>query len=216
MKTQIIKINLSLIERDKIDNIVDILREGGVVVYPTDTFYGLGANVYLTEAVKKIYTLKRRERLKPIPVIVSDLVMAEDISTDRPLIFQDITKRFWPGPLTIVLKASPKIPDVLQSPAGSIGVRWPDVPWLRELIRQGRFPLTATSANLSGHTEISDPDVIIESFSGTVDLIVDGGISPGELPSTVLDLTGERPRILREGALPSSEIRQYLEKPEEN
>ncbi len=216
MKTQIIKINLSLIERDKIDNIVDILREGGVVVYPTDTFYGLGANVYLTEAVKKIYTLKRRERLKPIPVIVSDLAMAEDISTDRPLIFQDITKRFWPGPLTIVLKASPKIPDVLQSPAGSIGVRWPDVPWLRELIRQGRFPLTATSANLSGHTEISDPDVIIESFSGTVDLIVDGGISPGELPSTVLDLTGERPRILREGALPSSEIRQYLEKPEEN
>lgn len=214
MKTQIVKVNLNLIESDKIETIVNILREGGIVVYPTDTFYGLGANSYLTDAVKKIYTLKRRERLKPIPVVVSDLDMAEDITTDRPLIFQEITKRFWPGPLTIVLKASSKIPEEVQSPAESIGIRCPDLPWLRELIRQGRFPLTATSANLSGQTEITDPNVIKESFSGKVDLIVDGGNSPGGLPSTVVDLTGERPRIIREGALPSSKMKQYLDKPE--
>lgn len=210
-KTQIVRVNLNLIERDKIEKIVNVLKKGGIVVYPTDTFYGLGVNGYLIEAVKKIYTLKGRDPAKPISLVVSDLAMVRDIAVEIPPVFQRIVHHFWPGPLTIVFRAADDIPAQIKSSEGSVGIRWPDLLWLRELIKRADFPLTATSANLTGKKEVSDPDAVIKAFFGKVDLIVDAGKSPGGLPSTVIDLTKKRPRILREGAVPSSELRQYFE-----
>ncbi len=211
IKTKVIKINLGLFEEEKLQEVVQVLKKGGVVVYPTDTFYGLGANAYLAEVVKKIYILKARDPAKPVSLVVSDLSMAREMAVAIPSIFEILAHQFWPGPLTIVLKAAPHIPVELQSPEGSVGIRWPDLPWLRALVERAGFPLTATSANLTGEKEISDPEEVLRTFSGKVDLIVDGGKCPGLLPSTVIDLTQPRPMILREGAVPVSELRPYLE-----
>lgn len=210
LHTQIIKISPHLIEDKKIELIVRVLREEGIMAYPTDTFYGLGANCYLERALEKIYRLKRRKKAKPISLVISDRAMVNEVCVDIPPLFEALTKAFWPGPLTLVLKASGALPKILQSEQGSIGVRLPDFSWLRTVIRESGFPLTATSANISGEKEISQPEKIIEIFDGRVDLIVDGGETPGRLPSTVVDLTLTRPKILREGALPSSKFSEYF------
>lgn len=210
LHTQIIKISPHLIEDKKIELIVRVLREEGIMAYPTDTFYGLGANCYLERAIEKVYRLKRREKAKPISLVISDRSMVNEVCVDIPPLFKTLTKAFWPGPLTLVLKASATLPKILQSEQGSIGVRLPDLSWLRRVIRQSGFPLTATSANISGEKEISKPERVIEIFEGKVDLIIDGGKTPGRLPSTVVDLTLARPKILREGALSSSKFSEYF------
>ncbi len=210
LKTQIIKIDPQVIESGLIDMVVGVLRRGGIAVYPTDTFYGLGVNCYREKAVEKVYRLKKREYDKPISLVVSDVAMVKDVCVNIPPAFEAMAKSFWPGPLTLILKSSSKLPSILLGEDGSIGIRLPDFSWLRELIRRAGFPLTATSANISGEKEISQPDKVIEIFEGKVDLIVDGGTTPGQLPSTVVDLTSEKPKIIREGALPSTRLSSYL------
>jgi L-threonylcarbamoyladenylate synthase len=211
IKTQIIKIDPQVIESGLIDIIIDVLRRGGIAAYPTDTFYGLGVNCYREKAVEKVYRLKKREYDKPISLVVSDVAMVRGVCMNIPPAFEEMAKSFWPGPLTLILKASSsRLPSVLLGEDGSIGIRLPDFPWLRELIRRAGFPLTATSANISGEKEIFQPDKVIEIFEGKVDLIVDGGMTPGQLPSTVVDLTSEKPKIIREGALPSTRLSPYL------
>jgi L-threonylcarbamoyladenylate synthase len=210
IKTQIIKVDPKIVENDKIDRIVAVLRKGGIAVYPTDTFYGLGADCYRERALGTIYRLKRREYDKPIALVVSEMVTVRDICVDIPQAFEAMAQAFWPGPLTLILKASSKLPGLLLGEEGSIGVRMPDFCWLREMIRRAGFPLTATSANISGEKEISQPEEVTEIFYGKVNLIVDGGETPGGLPSTVVDLTSMKPKILREGALPSTKLRPYL------
>jgi L-threonylcarbamoyladenylate synthase len=210
LKTQVIKIDPQVIESGLIDMVVGVLRRGGIAAYPTDTFYGLGVNCYRDKAVEKLYGLKKREYDKPISLVVSDVAMARGVCVNIPPSFEEMAKSFWPGPLTLVLKASSRLPSILLGEDGSIGIRLPDFFWLRELIRRAGFPLTATSANISGEKEISQPDKVIEIFEGKVDLIVDGGMTPGQLPSTVVDLTSEKPKIIREGALPSSRLSPYF------
>lgn len=211
VETRIIKIDLQRMEMSKIRTIAEMLRTGGVIVYPTDTFYGLGVNCYIEKAIEKIYRLKKRDHSKPISLMVSDMEMVEKVAVEIPHLFRAITKEFWPGPLTLVLKASSGIPKELQSSEGSIGFRLPALPWLRELISVAEFPITATSANLSGEKEISSPEEVIKTFHGKVDLIADGGKTLGVLPSTVIDLTAGKPQIVREGAVPSSALKKYLE-----
>lgn len=210
LKTQILKINPQIIEDDKINMVVGVLRRGGVVAYPTDTFYGLGVDCYQEKAIEKIYWLKERRYEKPISLVASDVAMVKDICVDIPPAFDTLVKAFWPGPLTLILKTSSRLPSILQSEGGSIAIRLPDFSWLRELVRKAGFPLTATSANISGEKEISQPDKVIEIFEGRVNLIVDGGATPGGFPSTVVDLTSEKPKIIREGALASSKLSPYL------
>lgn len=211
VKTRIIKVNLNLLERDKIRTIVKVLQNGGIIAYPTDTFYGLGVNCFIKNSILRIYRLKRREYSKPLSLVVSDMDMVEEVAVDISSFFRALASEFWPGPLTLVLKASSNLPKELQSSEGSIGVRLPAISWLRYLIREAAFPLTATSANVSGEREIFQPERIIKDFYGKVDLIVDGGKTSGTLPSTVIDLASGRPKILREGAVPLSVLRKYLE-----
>lgn len=180
------------------------------MVYPTNTFYGLGACAYSESAVRKVYGLKKRDRGKPLSVVVSGIGMAKEIATSLPPVFEGLSRAFWPGPLTIVIKSNPLFPAGLLGPGGTLALRLPDVPWLLELVRKLDAPLTATSANISGKKEIADPVEVIRIFRGKVDLIVDGGPTPGGLPSTIVDVTGEEPRILREGAIPKSQLLRYL------
>jgi L-threonylcarbamoyladenylate synthase len=136
--------------------------------------------------------------------------MAESVAENPPALFHMLAKKFWPGPLTIVVRARPLFPPAMLGPGGSIAMRVPGLPWLCDLVGRLGVPMTATSANISGRGEISDPAQVIAEFEGKVDAIVDGGPAPGGLPSTVLDLTSAPPRIVREGAVPLSAFKKYL------
>jgi L-threonylcarbamoyladenylate synthase len=211
IKTRIIKIDTALAESDKVKNISKVLQEEGIIAYPTDTFYGLGASCFSEKAIQRIYNLKKREPSKPISIIISDINIVREIAKDIPSLFWKIAGEFWPGPLTLVVKASPTLPRSLLGPGDSIGIRQTALSWIRGLLKETGFPITATSANISGEKEISNPDIIQDSFFGLVDLIVDGGETRGALPSTVIDLTSAKPVILREGVVPRSVLGKYLE-----
>jgi L-threonylcarbamoyladenylate synthase len=210
MKTRIIKVSFDIISIRKIQEIAGVLREDGIIVYPTETFYGLGANALSSNAIKRVYRLKKRAPRKPLPVLISDQSMLPQITTGDPLHLQRLVSQFWPGPLTIILKASAAVPDELLGRKGTIGVRLTAHPWVRALVRELRFPITATSANVSGETPISDPDKAMGVFEGAVDLIVDGGKTQGLLPSTVLDLSEDAPRLVREGTIAKTQLKRHL------
>jgi L-threonylcarbamoyladenylate synthase len=210
MKTRVIKIDTEPFGSDSIRDIARVLREDGVIVYPTDTFYGLGGNCLSQKALRKVFEIKRRPVSKGLPVLVSELKMAKRLAIELPRIFFVLANRFWPGPLTLVLKAASHLSRELVGPKKTIGIRLPDVPWLQVLIREIGVPLIATSANISGQKEVASPEVAIRFFQGKVDLILDGGPTPGGLPSTVVDLTGEKPILVREGVIGNQELREFF------
>ncbi len=210
METRIIKIDTTSGEPEIIHDIVRVLRKNGVIVYPTDTFYGLGANCLSEKALQRVFEIKERPSSKGLPVLVSDLEMARGTAAELPPVFFPLAARFWPGPLTLVLKAASHLPQELIGPKRTIGIRLPDVPWLQALVRQTGIPLITTSANISGQGEIASPEKVIHLFQDKVDLIVDGGPAPGGLPSTVLDLTGEKPILVREGVIENKDLGQFL------
>jgi len=210
MKTQVIKINLNQIELNKIEWISKVLRANGLVIYPTETFYALGANCYSEKAVSRVYSLKQRERGKPISVIVSGMDMVKEITSEKTELFYRLAEKFWPGPLTLVLRASEKFPEYITGPTKTIGIRWPEHKWMNAMVKKTDFPITATSANLSGAKETASPDEAVHIFKDQVELIADGGETKGGLPSTVLNLVSGKPKILREGAVPSQKFKPYF------
>jgi L-threonylcarbamoyladenylate synthase len=209
-KTVIVNMDLDCPEPGQGEILLRVLRDDGVMVFPTETFYGLGVSAFSGRAVAEVYHLKKRDRDKPLSVVVSDFAMAERVADSPPPLFRTLADAFWPGPLTLVVGARPLFPVAMLGPGGSLAIRVPGLPWLVDLIGRLGIPLTATSANVSGGGEISDPAQIILEFEGKVDVIVDSGPTPGGLPSTVIDLTSKSPRIIREGAVPRSALRKYL------
>jgi L-threonylcarbamoyladenylate synthase len=212
MNTQVIKIETEKYPVNELNTIVSVLKKNGLIVYPTETFYGLGANCFSAEAVKKIFALKRRDRTKPLPVVISDRNMLDFVAREIPPAAEPFIRQYWPGPLTLIFPANPLLPEELLGATKSIGVRLPAHAGLRELVKNAGFPITATSANISGEEELSDPKKVFDTFAGKVDCIVDGGKTKGGRPSTVIDLTSPEPRILREGAIPASELQKRLKR----
>jgi L-threonylcarbamoyladenylate synthase len=206
MNTKIIKIKTQKYPANELNTIVSVLKNDGLIVYPTETFYGLGANCFSPEAIKKIFILKKRDRTKPLSVVISDRRMLDSVAREIPPAAEPFIKRYWPGPLTLIFPANPLLPDELLGTTKSIGVRLPAHEGLRDLVKNAGFPITATSANISGEEELSDPKKVIDTFESKVDCIVDGGKTRGGRPSTVIDLTFPVPQILREGAIPASEL----------
>jgi L-threonylcarbamoyladenylate synthase len=199
-------------DRRVLGEIAAVLRSGGVMAYPTDTFYGLGADAFSAAGVEKIYSIKQRDRGKPLSIVVADPAQARSAASVVPSTFEVLAAEFWPGPLTLVLKAGPSFPPAMLGPGGTIALRVPALAWLRELLRLAEFPVTATSANLSGAGELDDPAAVRRLFDGRADLIVDGGRTPGGAPSTIVDLSGGVPRLLRPGAVPWEKLREAFEK----
>ena len=210
IETRVIRIDPGREYAQEVRTIAAALREGAVAAYPTETFYALGAAAFSKKAVARIYRLKGRAAGKALSVVVPDLDMVREIAATLPPGFVALAGELWPGPLTLVLPAAPAVPDFLAGPGRTIAVRIPPLPWLRALVRELGEPLTATSANPAGERETADPAVVAATFGGRVDLLVDGGPSPGGLPSTIVDLSGERPRILREGRIPAARIEALL------
>jgi len=210
MNARVIKVDMKSTNPGILREVVRVLRGDGVIVYPTDTFYGLGGNCLSKEALRKIFEIKRRPGSKGLPVLVSDIEMAKGMTAELPPAFFALAARFWPGPLTFVLSAAPRLPVELVGPKRTIGIRFPDVPWLQALIRGLGVPLITTSANISGEGEIASPEEVIRHFQEKVDLVVDGGPTLGRLPSTVVDLTGEEPVLVREGVIGKKELAKFL------
>ncbi len=186
-----------------------ILRSGGLVVYPTDTLYGLGADPRNTDAVRRVYEVKERGKDKPLPVILAEAHYAIDYVEPSPL-FWRIARLFWPGPLTIVAPASPRAPRHLASSDGMIGVRLPNSTVARELARLTGGAIIGTSANKSGMTPPVTVQEAMAMLGDSVDLYIDGGPAPLGEPSTVILVAGSEYRVIREGSLPITRIEKAI------
>jgi L-threonylcarbamoyladenylate synthase len=200
---------LPITDSNSLAHALDVLTGGGLVAFPTDTVYGLGALAFDANAVSKIYLAKGRGQEKAIPILVSDLDQIYRVSSSVNEFAIKLGKKFWPGPLTIVVPRHSTIPDVV-SPLPTVGVRIPNLNVTRELLRL-TGPLAVTSANMSGQTSPSTAKGVNAQLNGRIPLILDGGVTPGGIPSTVVDCTGEEPVIVREGPISLEEILSAIE-----
>lgn len=203
----VIAVDVDTPDLETINRAVDVLRADGLVVAPTETRYGLLGRADKAEVVKKVYRVKKRALSQPIAVFVGSLEMVTHYAELNPPA-QFLARLFLPGPLTLVLKGLPE----WDSPVArddKVGIRISPAPVIHEIMERVSFPLTATSANISGAAELSSIDEISRALSATVDLYLDGGVLDGA-PSTVVDCSGDPPKILRKGAVDEKEIMAAL------
>lgn len=187
---------------------LEILNRGGLVAFPTDTVYGVGSLVFDGTAVESIYAAKDRPVEKAIPVLIADAADMEKVGTDIPAIAHQLAARFWPGPLTCIIPKQPTLPEAV-SATSTVGVRIPDHEVARALLRAAG-PMAVTSANISGQPSPSTAEEVFTQLGGRIDLIIDGGRTPGGVPSTVVDCTESGLKILREGPISLAEIKSKL------
>jgi tRNA threonylcarbamoyl adenosine modification protein (Sua5/YciO/YrdC/YwlC family) len=187
-----------------------LILSGKVVAFPTDTFYGLAADPFNLAAVTEIFRVKRRVADRPLPLLVASLDQGAEMAQNPPALFFTLAKKYWPGPLTLVVPASRLIPLKITANTGKVGLRWPRAPLAVALIAAADRPLTGTSANLSEHRPCSTAKSVERQLGRDLPLILDGGRTQGKLASTVVELTGERARILRAGQIPESELKEFL------
>ena len=181
-----------------------VIEAGGIAAFPTDTIYGIGASAYLPAAIDRIYAIKGRDLSKSIPVLIGSMEQLSVVVSEFNEIAQRLAERFWPGPLTIVLPKHPDLPANL-STTETIGVRFPAHPFIAKMITQ-MGPLAVTSANLSGGENTLTAQDVVDQLGDRLDLILDGGSTPGPIPSTVVSCLGSDYKILRHGVISASQI----------
>ncbi len=186
------------------------ILDGGVIIYPTETIYGIGANALEPKIVEKVFTIKERKKSNPILVLVPDRQSLEELVIGVPDQAEVLMRNFWPGPLTIVFKASPIVSPILTADTGKIGVRLSSDNFCRELLNICRIPITSTSANLSGEPNPDSIGIINKRVLDSVDLIVDAGKLTSQTPSTVVDVTLGKVELLREGAVAFQRIQEVI------
>jgi L-threonylcarbamoyladenylate synthase len=206
-----VKVDPEQPDPDTLKRAAELLREGAVVAYPTETFYGLGANAFNEVACERIRGLKGRAADKPLPLIVADVEQLELLCDSIPPSLPGLAERFWPGPLTVVVPVRADLIGKLAEHL-TVAVRVSGLPLARELARVAGVPLTATSANPSHQKPPVTADEVEESLSRGLDLLLDGGPTKGGRASTIVDLSGEKPRLLRRGAVAYSEVLERLER----
>jgi L-threonylcarbamoyladenylate synthase len=189
-----------------------ILKKGGIIAFPTETFYGLGTDADNEEAVEKIFTIKGRSFDKAIPIIIGKHHYIDNYVSNIPKAGTILINRFWPGGLTLLLPVSPHVPQKLTAGSGKIGIRLSSNMIATDLANTLSGALTATSANISGEKECSTVHEVIDSLGDTIDLYINGGRTPGGLGSTIVDVTVDPPVVIREGVIPSNLIFDTLRK----
>ena len=211
---EIIKINLSTDWNNPkiIHKAITVIQRNGSIVYPTDTVYGLGVNALRGHCLERLFKIKKRPETKPVPVMIGDIAMAKKLAfVDRKT--EKVLEAVWPGPVTVVLKKREIVPDILTAGKMTIGLRIPDCRLIQILLANLEEPITATSANFSGSPPLISVAEIIEIFAKAYprpDLILDAGDLPNSPPSTVLDLTGSQPKILRVGPTSKKDLLKFL------
>lgn len=192
------------------DELVGIMRGGGLVAVPTETVYGLAGNGLDEKAVAEIYEVKGRPEVKPLSLMVHDAASMERYCENVPPQAYTLAKNFWPGPLTIVMKAKPCVPEIVRAGGETVGLRCPDHPLTLELLEKSGVPFAAPSANPSGEPSPKNADSVLKYFDGKIDAVLDGGECGIGCESTLIDLSRTPYRILRQGALPADEIADAL------
>jgi L-threonylcarbamoyladenylate synthase len=200
-QTEILPTHTAALFNAAVKRAAELLCAGELVALPTETVYGLAANAFDQTAVEKIFQAKGRPSHNPIIVHVASLDMTQRCVADWPELAEKLANAFWPGPLTLVLPRSEKIPDAVTAGGKTVGVRWPGHPFIQAVIRACDFPLAAPSANVSNQLSPTNAGHVKKSLGGKIPLIVDGGQSQVGIESTVIDLTVQPPRVLRPGMI---------------
>lgn len=188
----------------------EIIKNGGIVVFPTETVYGIGTNGLDKEAVERLYKIKERPLNKPISLLVSDYEMIEKVVKDINELEYKIMKKFFPGPLTIILNKKDIVPDIVTSGGSTVGIRMPEEEITRKLIEYAGVPIAAPSANISGKASGIDLQEIIKEFGDKVDYYIDGGKSKIGIGSTIVKVENNTIKILREGSISKKEIEDLI------
>ena len=187
-----------------------IIKNGGIVVFPTETVYGIGTNGLDKEAVERLYKIKERPLNKPISLLVSDYEMIEKVVKDINELEYKIMKKFFPGPLTIILNKKDIVPDIVTSGGSTVGIRMPEEEITRKLIEYAGVPIAAPSANISGKASGIDLQEIIKEFGDKVDCYIDGGKSKIGIGSTIVKVENNTIKILREGSISKKELENLI------
>jgi L-threonylcarbamoyladenylate synthase len=210
---RIIQVDLNKDYSDVIREAVNVLNYGGTIIYPTDTLYGLGANALDEIAVRKVFKIKKRSFSKPLPMIARDYFWVKELANIKKR-HEETIKKVWPGKVTVVLSKKDSIPGVLTAEFNSVGIRIPDYVFTDKLLAKFGYPLTSTSANISGQQPTNDINKIIEIFSKSIekpDLIIDAGILPKSEPSMIVDLTGDKLKVIRISPTKPKKLLELLE-----
>ena len=204
-----LRVTPSMVGPDDLAPAVSALGRGGVVAFPTETFYGLAVDPRSAAAVKRVFELKRRAPDQPLPLIASGVDQIIDhVGTMTPLAAR-LASRGWPGPLTLIIPASSHLCDDVHLSTGKVAVRVPADAVARALARSAGHAITSTSANISGHPPASTPERVVASFGSGIDVLIDSGPTPAGLPSTIIDATGGVPVLVRAGAIPWERVLEF-------
>lgn len=214
MSAEILRVHPDEPQPDRIDYIVSCLRKGDVVALPTDTFYGLAVDPVNLHAVEQIYQIKTRQKHKPLSLLIASVFQAYELVRETDIMFDRLAERFWPGPLTIIVRAGSRLPLRSTANTGNVALRVPDSAIPRAVVERFGLPITATSANLQGAPECVHAACVRDQLGDRVPLIIDGGPTGRSLPTTIVDLSlgPGRWEILREGAIPTHEIVMALQR----
>ncbi|HUL44793.1 MAG TPA: L-threonylcarbamoyladenylate synthase [Bacteroidota bacterium] len=203
-------IDLQRISSEVVRAAAAVVRKGGILLYPTDTIYGLGCDAYNAQAVDRLFAIKRRPEKNRALILASGSKMLEELVTEIPESARRLMERFWPGPLTIIFRSKTDLHPSITGDDRKVGVRIPDNRFCLKLVKACGVPVVSTSANVSGRNYAGDPVILRKIFLKEIDFMVDAGDLRGALPSTVVDATEEPPLILRTGRVPDAAIEKVL------
>jgi L-threonylcarbamoyladenylate synthase len=212
VRAEIVKISSEKPEVSLVRYAAEQIRAGEVLGMPTDTFYGLAADPFNLRAVERVYEIKSRSRHKPLSLLIGSVDQAEELARPLPKEFYALARKYWPGPLTVIVKAASRLPLKVTANTGNVALRIPNSAIAIAVIEAAAIPITATSANLSGASECTTADAVRDQLQNRISIIVDGGTSPRDVASTIIDLTDEETRwqVMREGAIPAQEISEFF------
>lgn len=200
------------IDDKKLQEVANIIRQGGIVVFPTETVYGIGTNGLDSKSISKLYHVKQRPLNKPISLLVSSLEMVKAVTENISDIEYKLMEEFFPGPLTIILKKNKLVPNNLTNNTDTVGIRLPDNIIARKLIEYANVPIATPSANISGRSSGTNIQDIIKDFGDKVDYYIDGGPSKLGIGSTIVKIEDNKPLILREGSISKEQINKYIDR----
>ena len=210
METLVLAVDSVNPEHDLMERAGDAIRRGELVAFPTETVYGLGADAFNRQAVARIYEVKGRRTSNPLPVQIASIADVPKLAREVTGLARRLMEAFFPGPLTLVLHASPDLPEMVTAGTGKVGIRMPDHPVALALIREAGTPIVVPSANTSGHPPPTTAEEVLAYLSGKIELVLDAGPTRLKVVSTVVDVTETLPRILRQGSITEEALSSYL------